>query len=58
MTNEVIKAEQETVINFDNSTQTASIYTASPQMMRMREQNLRRKVGVPLIMARRSDTPA
>lgn len=28
------KAEQETVINFDNSTQTASIYTASPQMMR------------------------
>ncbi|MDD7077254.1 MAG: hypothetical protein PUI42_03870 [Lachnospiraceae bacterium] len=54
----LIKAEQETVINFDNSTQTASIYTASPQMMRMREQNLRRKVGVPLIMARRSDTPA
>ena len=28
------KAEQETVINFDNSTQTASIYTASPQIMR------------------------
>lgn len=26
--------EQETVINFNNSTQTASIYTASPQMMR------------------------
>lgn len=28
------KAEQETVINFDNGSQTASIYTASPQMMR------------------------
>lgn len=28
------KVEQETVINFDNSSQTASIYTASPQMMR------------------------
>ena len=26
--------EQETIICFDNSTQTASIYTASPQMMR------------------------
>lgn len=28
------KAEQETVINFDNGSQVASIYTASPQMMR------------------------
>lgn len=28
------KAEQETVINFDNGSQAASIYTASPQMMR------------------------
>ena len=28
------RQEQETVINFDNSSQTASIYTASPQMMR------------------------
>lgn len=28
------KPEQETVINFDNGSQTASIYTASPQMMR------------------------
>lgn len=28
------KQEQETVINFDNGSQTASIYTASPQMMR------------------------
>ena len=28
------RAEQETVINFDNGSQTASIYTASPQMMR------------------------
>lgn len=28
------KSEQETVISFDKSTQTASIYTASPQMMR------------------------
>lgn len=26
--------EQETIINFNNSTQTASIYTASPQIMR------------------------
>ena len=30
----LIKQEQETVINFDNGSQTASIYTASPQMMR------------------------
>ena len=28
------RQEQETVINFDNGSQTASIYTASPQMMR------------------------
>lgn len=28
------KQEQETVINFDNSSQTASIYTASTQIMR------------------------
>ena len=28
------KAELETIINFGNSSQTASIYTASPQMMR------------------------
>lgn len=28
------KTEQETVINFDNGSQAASIYTASPQMMR------------------------
>ncbi len=28
------RQEQETVINFDNGSQTASIYTASPQIMR------------------------
>ncbi len=28
------KQEQETVINFDNGSHTASIYTASPQMIR------------------------
>ena len=28
------RQEQETVINFNNSSQTASIYTASPQMIR------------------------
>lgn len=31
------RQEQETVINFDNSSQTASIYTASPQLVRRLE---------------------
>ena len=31
------RQEQETVINFDNGSQTASIYTASPQIMRKLE---------------------
>lgn len=30
-----LKPEQETVINFDNGAQSASIYTASPPMMRV-----------------------
>ena len=31
------RQEQETIINFDNGSQTASIYTASPQIMRRLE---------------------